>query len=137
MQFQYCNEKDRVQKPFPEKDAAMQWQTQAGNITTNIKVNVDFSFPALSATNVMMCKCHVDDSTKGRYDMILGRYLLTQLVLNLKFSNHVTESDDGPFMRATTPMVDLGAYVFKDLNTGDIKLEESFTDAYAEELYES
>ena len=28
------------------------------------------------------------------------------------------------------PMVDLSADVFKDLNTGVIKTEESFTDAY-------
>ena len=34
-------------------------------------------------------------------------------------------------------MVDLGAYVFKDLNTRKIKPEESFTEAYIEELYES
>ena len=34
-------------------------------------------------------------------------------------------------------MVDLVAYLFKDLNTGKIKPEESFTDAYVEEVYES
>ena len=34
-------------------------------------------------------------------------------------------------------MVDLGAYIFKDLNIRGIKLEESFTDAYVKELYES
>ena len=55
----------------------MQWQTQVGNITTSFKVKVDFKLPALSATNVMRWKCHVDHSTKGRYEMILGRYLLT------------------------------------------------------------
>ena len=34
-------------------------------------------------------------------------------------------------------MVDLGSYVFKDLNTGKIKTEEQFTNAYIEEVYES
>ena len=34
-------------------------------------------------------------------------------------------------------MVDLGACIFKDLNTGEIKAEECFTDAYVEEVYES
>ena len=34
-------------------------------------------------------------------------------------------------------MVDSGEYLFKDLNSREIKPEESFTDAYAEELYES
>ena len=51
----------------------MQWHTQAGNITTNINIEVDFTLPELSVTNVVVWKCHVDDSTKGSYDMILGR----------------------------------------------------------------
>ena len=55
----------------------MQYNTQAGNITTNLKVKVDFTLSALSATDVVMCNCHVDDSTKVRYDIILGIDLLT------------------------------------------------------------
>ena len=34
-------------------------------------------------------------------------------------------------------MVDFGTYAFKDLNTWKIKNEESFTNYYAEDLYES
>ena len=37
----------------------------------------------------------------------------------------------------TAHMVDLGVYIFKYLNTGGIKPDESFTDAYVEEVYES
>ena len=55
--------------------------------------------------------------------MILGRYLLTQLGLILKFSDHIIESDDGPFEGSTAPMVDLSTYEFKDLNTGEITPE--------------
>ena len=55
----------------------MQWHTQAGNITTNIKVEVDFTIPELRTTNAVMCKYNVDESSKGRYDMILGRYIST------------------------------------------------------------
>ena len=67
----------------------MQWNTLAGNITTNNKVKVDFTLPALSETNVMMWKFHVYDFAKGRYNIILGQYLLTELGINLKFSDHV------------------------------------------------
>ena len=79
----------------------------------------------------------MDNSAKGRYDMILGRDLLTELGLNLKFSNHITKANDAPFMGAMAPMVDLGAYIFKDLNTGKIKMEELFTNAYTKEVYKS
>ena len=98
----------------------MQWQTQAENITTNLKVKVDFTLPALSATNVVTWKCHVYEYAKGRCNVILGRYLLIELGLSLKCFEHVTESDDGTFKGSTTPMVDLGIYIFKYLNKGKI-----------------
>ena len=98
----------------------MQWHTQAGSITTNLKVKIDFNLPNLSATKIATWKCHVDNSAKGRYDMILGRYLLTTLGLNLKLSDHFIEADDGPFKGSTSPMVDMGTYEFKYLNTGNI-----------------
>ena len=34
-------------------------------------------------------------------------------------------------------MVDLGTCIFKDLNIGEIKPEELFTNSYVEEVYES
>ena len=55
-----------VEKLCPEKDAVMQWQTQTGKISTNFRVKVNFTLPALIATNVVMWKCHVDDSTRCR-----------------------------------------------------------------------
>ena len=68
-----------VEKIKIEKDSVMQWHTQAGNITTNHKLKVDFTLPALSATNVGSQKCHVDDSAKGRYDTIFRKDLPTEL----------------------------------------------------------
>ena len=55
----------------------MQWNTQAGNITTNLKVGVDFTLPEISANNAVTWKCCVDDFAKGRCNMILGRDILT------------------------------------------------------------
>ena len=115
----------------------MQWHIQAGNDTTNIQVNIYLTLPALSATNFVTWKCHADDSAKGRYDMILGRYILTELGLNIKFFDHVIEADDGTFIGSTTPMFDLGTYEFKILNTGKITPKELFTNAYVEEFYVS
>ena len=115
----------------------MHWNTQAGNITTNLKVKIYFTLLAFSMTNFVTLNFCVDDSAKGRYDMILVRYLLTELGLNLKFFEHVIKSDDGDFNGPTIPMVDLGAYIFKYLNAGKITPEESFTNDYAKEVYES
>ena len=51
----------------------------------------------------MTWECHVYDSAKGRYDIILGRDMLTELGLNLKFSQHVIKVDYGPFKGYTNP----------------------------------
>ena len=113
----------------------MQWNTQAGNITTNLKVGVYFTLPTISATNVLTWKCHVDDSAKGGYDMILWQDILTELRFNLKLSDQVILVYDGTFKGSTTPMIDLGAYEFKDLNTRKITAGEFFTNDYTEEVY--
>ena len=42
----------------------MKCHTQAGNINTNLKVEVDFKIPELRATNVTTENFHVDDSAK-------------------------------------------------------------------------
>ena len=93
-----------------------QWHTQAGNITTNLKVKLYFTLPAFRGINVVTCICHVNESTKGRYEMILVRDLLTQLGSNLYLSEKFIEADDGHFKGSTTPIIDLGTYIFKDLH---------------------
>ena len=50
----------------------MQWNMQAGKITTNLKVKIDFTLPELSLKEIVMWYFHVDESAKGGYDMILG-----------------------------------------------------------------
>ena len=113
----------------------IQWHTQGGSITTNIKVKIDFTLPELSATEILTWNCYVDDSAKGRYDMILGIDLLPSLGLNLKYSDIVIEADDVPFKGFMAPMVDLGTYKFKYLNTEGNTPKESFTNAHTEEMH--
>ena len=83
---------------------------KAGNITTNINVEVEFTLPEPRAMNVVTWKCPVNDSTEVRYDIILGRDILTELGLNLKFFDHVIKAYDGNFKGYTEPMAGLGTY---------------------------
>ena len=126
-----------MKKLTPKEDAVMQWQTQAVSVTANLKVRIYFNLPELSATKIMKWNCHMDDSAKVRYDTILGIYILTALGLNLKFSDHVIEADDGNFKGSTAPMFDMGNYEFKDFNAGKIAPEEPFMKAYSRTVYES
>ena len=84
----------------------------SGNLTTNHIVKIGFTFLEFSTIKIVMWNCHVDDSTKIRYNLILGRYLLTSLRLYLEFSNTVIEGGNGPFEIFTASMVDLGTYDF-------------------------
>ena len=61
------------------------WETQSWKFATSKTGNVDFFLPEFSATKIVTWKCHVDESNNSRYDMILGRYLLTSLGLDIVF----------------------------------------------------
>ena len=65
-----------VEKLHLKKDDVMQWRISARNTATDFNFKVDSTLTPLSATKVVKWDCHVDESSKGRYDMILGRYLI-------------------------------------------------------------
>ena len=48
----------------------MQCNTQSSIITTNIKVKIYFNLPEIRATKNVTWNCHVDETAKGRYDII-------------------------------------------------------------------
>ena len=71
------------------------WEIQSGKFVTSKNMNVDIFLPEFSGTKIVTWKCHIDNSTNGRYDMILGRYLITALEVDLNFpiSSNLAEKD--------------------------------------------
>ena len=65
-----------MQKNHPREDNVIQYHIQAGKTTTNLKVNIDYTLPELSSTKIFTWNCHLNDSAKGIYYTILGRYVL-------------------------------------------------------------
>ena len=57
----------------------------------------------------------MDNQTKSRYGMILGRDLITALGLDLKFSENIIIGGEGPYEGCLGPMVDLSNYDYKSL----------------------
>ena len=109
-----------IQKLCLNEDSMMQWHTQAGKVNTYLKVKIDCTSPEISVTKMVSWNFHADYSAKRRYDIILGRDILTELGLNIKFSGHVIEAYYRTFKESRAPMVDLGTYKFKYLDTGEI-----------------
>ena len=84
--------------------------THAGNITTNLQFRINFTIPEVSATKIVTWNCHVHNSAKGKYVIILCGYILTAVVLNIKLSEHVVKADYGTLRGSSAPMVHLGTY---------------------------
>ena len=118
------------------KYSVTQCQTQRGDLRTAHKIKESFCIPEFSTENIMSWEFHVDDFAEISYFIILSRYLLTSLVINLKFPKQIIEGCSGPFESYTEPIVDLGTYEFKIVNVDKITSKEYFTDAYLEELFE-
>ena len=86
------------------------WETQSETFTASNKVNINFCLPDFSATNIVTWKFHIDESTNSRYYIILGRYLLTALVLDLKFSGNVIIGREGPYEGWLAHIIDVSKY---------------------------
>ena len=66
---------------------------------TNKWVRIKFLLPKFNATKIVMLGFLVDELTKSRHDVILGRDIINSLRLYIRFSEHVivickTPSDD-------------------------------------------
>ena len=83
-----------------------------------------------------MWKFHTDESINSGYDMILVRDLLTELGLDIKFSDNVIVGGEGPYEGCSPPIVYLSNYNFKSISDKTVKPEEYFINAYVSELFE-
>jgi hypothetical protein len=58
------------------------WKTLGGKLTTNLESLLDFKFPDLTTSKVVIWQSHVDDkgsSKEAAYDMIMGMDLMTSI----------------------------------------------------------
>ena len=91
------------------------WEIQSGKFVTSKNMNVDIFLPEFSGTKIVTWKCHIDNSTNGRYDMILGRDLITTLGLDIIFSEGVIICRKIPYKGFLAPLVDVSNYDFKSI----------------------
>ena len=113
------------------------WETQYGKFFISKKAYIDFCLSDFSATNTVIWKHSVDKSTNVRYDMILGRDLLTSLGLDLKVSKHIMIVSEVTYVGCSSPMVDVSNYNFTYITDKILKPEESFINSHVEKFLES
>ena len=67
--------------------------------------------PECITTKIVSWECHIDN----RYDMILGRDLITAMGLYLKFPDSIVIGSERPYEGCSVPMVDVSNCNFKHL----------------------
>ena len=80
-----------------QSEGTQQWMTKGGIFSTSGTCPVKFYLPEFSTQECIKWKFHVDNSvrtTNTRYDMILGRDILEQLPLDIKFSDRTLSWQD-------------------------------------------
>ena len=74
-----------TQKSRKKNTKPVCWNTQGGEFQMRYTTNVDTILPELYATKIAKWNFHVDDSqNKHRYDIILGRDILSELNIYLR-----------------------------------------------------
>ena len=70
-----------------------EWTTMAGTFKTTHLAEIKLKLPELSDTAEISVKCHVTKQ-KSKYDLILGREILRELGITLKFNNNTINWND-------------------------------------------
>ena len=77
---------------IPEK--YIEWSKDAGVLATNTKIETSFSFPELHYNKLINQSLHVVDFNIDRYDMIIGRYLIISLGIDIHGADMTIHWDD-------------------------------------------
>jgi transposase InsO family protein len=92
-----------------KSEDAQQWMTKGGLFKTNGICPIKFYLPEFSTQECIKWKFHIDNSiqtVKSRYDVIIGRDLLEQLPLDIKFSDKTLTWQEVSIPMKTTEELD-------------------------------
>ena len=78
----------------------------------------------------------MDESTNGRYDFILGKDLLTALVLDIDFPDNVIIGGKGPYEGCSAHLIYLCNYDFTSITDKTVKPEQYFINPYVKKCLE-
>ena len=94
-----------VKKLRMKKREKNTWNTKGGNFTTSHTAKVQITLPELDSNKIVTWNCHADlTDGNSRYDMIIGRDLLSELKFILDFGNNKINCKEGPYKGCSTRM---------------------------------
>ena len=95
------------------KNSQTVWTTPGGALQTTTKCQAQFTIPELHDNRLIEWDLHVAKDL-GAYDMIIGRDILTDLGIDIRFSNNTVEWDDSEI-----PMKDVDLEFQESYHLGD------------------
>ena len=110
-----------VEKLRVRKNSETTWHTSAGNFKTFGKSKIEFKLPEFYEKRIVQRDIHVTQKL-GNYDMIIGRDILEELGIDIKYSDNTITWDE-----ATIPMKPIDA-TLKDEHLMDSEAVEDATD---------
>jgi hypothetical protein len=87
-----CNLQKFSKKPVK----TIKWSTKAGSYKTKRSCDIEFTLPGFHEHRKINCTAYVDESNHNicNYDMIIGRYILHSLGINLLFDTAEISGDN-------------------------------------------
>src|SRR5210317_162882 len=104
------------------KSAQTVWTTPGGALQTTSKCNGQFTMPELHDSRLIEWDLHVTKNL-GAYDMIIGRDILTDLGIDILFSNNTIEWDESQIPMKDADASFEEAYHLHDSDVADEAME--------------
>ena len=118
------------------KTEPVNWTTKAGSFATTRQCVVSLKLPALHADKVITWNYYVDEQQSTHYDIILGRDVLTEVGIDLLFSERKITWEG-----SSIPMGDPSLFKHKTIKQLELEtfqqdqVEEDFIQQMTEEKY--
>jgi len=96
-----------------QSSSQQKWTTPAGELSTSRSAKAEFIIPELHDNRMITWKVHVTKDL-GAYDMIIGRDILTDLGIDIRFSTETIEWDDSQI-----PFKDMDAHIHQSYHVDD------------------
>ena len=107
-----------VRKLRRKRASSAEWSTAAGTFSTNSKTVLNFQLPELAPSAEITTSAYVYKGKMHDYDIIVGRDLLNELGIDLRFSDCVIS---WPRMHAEIPMKPQGSTMAESFYIADPK----------------
>jgi len=98
------------------------WTTPGGALQTSTKCHAQFTIPELHDNRLIEWNVHVTKSL-GAYDMIIGRDVLTDLGIDIRFSNNTVEWDNSEIPMKDVDLDCAESYHVADADAADDAIE--------------